>query len=305
MSNYLDNVIFQYYPSDIKKVVPLGNLSLRDFISAVKNTKPEILDKIEKIKNASNKGDLKLKSKLKSELYFFTPCILSDGKGRSYDNIKSFTGLCQIDFDGISNASKFRDFIFDTYKSVVLAGVSSSGMGVKALIRIPICSSVDEYKQYFCGLGYYLERFKGFDVAPYNPILPLYFFADKDLRFREDPTIAKVRGQKINEFKVFEGDIEVLENVLLWKKNKVKEFFTKGIDAIVSNGHPTVIGFSSMLGGYCASGYLSEDECMVLIEEVVYNNEYLSKDHRGYIKTAKNMLIRGMNSPLYLKCDEE
>ena len=37
-----------------------------------------------------------------------------------------------------------------------------------------------------------------------------------------------------------------------------------------------------------------------LIEEEINKNDYLSKNTRGYITTAKEMMRRGMSAPLFL-----
>lgn len=294
---------FPYYPNNINIVEPLGYTTLKEFVRAIREPREATKQLFADIKIASEKGDLKLKAELKKKLYYFTPCIDTDGKGRAYANITSFTGFMQIDFDGITYAAEFRDWFFKNVKSCVVCGISPSSFGIKALIRIPIVKTVDEFKSYFYGVSYYLEQYKGFDIAPQNCSLPLYMFNDPDARYREDAIVSTVRGEKINAFKKFEGEIEVLEDIESWKKERVKGIFIRGISNIVDNGHPQVVAYSSMLGGYCVSGYLSQDEAEVLIEEEINKSEYLSKDIKGYIRNAKNMLVRGMNGPLYLKGD--
>lgn len=298
MNDYLDTT-FPYYPSDIRSTKPLGSVSLRQFIEAVSNPKEKVRQLFIDIQKAAEKGDIRLKNELKKGLYFFNPCINTDGKGRSYDNITSFTGFCQIDFDGIPDAADFRDWFFDRCKSCAVVGVSSSGYGIKAITRIPIVKTVNEYKEYFYGLGYYLEELKGYDISPQNPALPLYLFHDPDTKWRDNAIVSKVRGEKINSFKKFEGDIEPMDNVSPKDKKTVISRFKSGIAKIDDNAHPQLLGYSLVLWGCCAAGYLSEDECEVLIEECISENEYMSKDTKGYIRNAKNMRDRGMSAPIY------
>ena len=93
MSNsYLDTK-FQYYPSDIRVVKPLGDITLYDYLYKIKNPTEQTVNLFKQIEEASSVGDLKLKAELKAKTYYFTPCIFSDGQGRSYSNIKSWTGL--------------------------------------------------------------------------------------------------------------------------------------------------------------------------------------------------------------------
>lgn len=298
------NTTFPYYPSNIKIVKPLGNISLKDFVRAVKDPKPEIIQLFEDIKKASKDQNIELKAKLKQKLFYFNPCVNTDGKGRAYANITSFTGFAQIDFDGINNPNEFRDWFFDNVKSCAVCGVSSSGMGAKAIVRIPVVTSVEEYKEYFYGMAYYLEKFKGFDIAPQNPVLPLYLFHDPEVKFREDATVSTVRGEKIGAFKPFSGEIKTVEGVEESKKEYIKNIYKKKIRDICNNGHPQVVSASCMLGGYYASGYISEEEGLYLMEEEIIENEYLTKDTKGYIRTAREMFYRGSSSPLYLEGDE-
>lgn len=302
--NYLDEIKFNYFPNNIETKRPLGEITLRQLIERIKNPKESTVKLFKGIKKASSEGNMKLKAELKSKLFYFTPCVKLNGRGRKYSDIVGFNGVVQIDFDGILNAKKFRDYLFDTFKSIIFAGVSASGRGVKVLIRIPEANSVEEFKEYFCGLAFYLERFRGFDVAPYNCVLPLYLFCDKDLKYRENPTISKVKGYKINEFKKFEGNISDLGQIDNLKEEDceyIKNIFKRGIGNIVSNGHPQVVKYSTVLGGYVVSGYIDEDSAFDLIEEEIYKNDYLSKNPRGYIRTAKEMMIRGTSSPLFLE----
>ena len=86
MSDYLQTK-FQYYPSDIRTVIPLGEISLYDYLYKIKNPTQQTVSLFKQIEEASSAGDLKLKSELKAKTYYFTPCIFSDGLGRSYSHI--------------------------------------------------------------------------------------------------------------------------------------------------------------------------------------------------------------------------
>jgi len=54
-------------------------------------------------------------------------------------------------------------------------------------------------------------------------------------------------------------------------------------------------------GGYAASGYLTQEEVEDILFFAIDNNSYLQKNTRGYKMTAKEMILKGMKSPLYLK----
>ena len=73
ITNFLDKVKFQYYPSSVYETVPLGFCSLREMLSAIKTPKDTILKIFKEIEEASKAGDKKHKDKLKSQLYNMNP----------------------------------------------------------------------------------------------------------------------------------------------------------------------------------------------------------------------------------------
>jgi hypothetical protein len=61
---------FQYYTGGIKSVVPKGIICINRFFDGVKNTKPEMLEMLNKISHASRIGDIDTKNYLKTKLIF-------------------------------------------------------------------------------------------------------------------------------------------------------------------------------------------------------------------------------------------
>jgi hypothetical protein len=301
MSDMLETT-FPYYPGKIWKAVPLGTVSLEEFIKAHIKPKENIKVIFNQIAQAEKDGDLEKKGLLKqNNLFYFTPCVTLDGVGRSYSSITGFTGLLVLDFDHIDNAEEFRDLLFERMKSIVVAYISPSGKGVKFFVKIPTVNSVDEFKEYFYGIAFYMERFVGFDPSSQNPVLPVFLSWDENLRFRENPETWTTRGLKIDEFRIIDGDFEPLENVSEEDRQTVLRIYSNGIGRIEDNGHPQVLSYSLMLWGYCAANYISELEAEEHIIECISNSVYLSKNTRGYIKSAMDMRKTGMSSPLFLK----
>jgi hypothetical protein len=299
----MEDVSFFYYPADVHIPTPLGRVSFQQFLKANKYPKGEIISLFEQIDEATKKGDLDLKRKLKSKLFYFTPCVETDGIGRSYSNIKGFTGLMVLDFDKLPDAPAFKQFLFDNLKCVVAAYLSPSKKGCKFIVKIPKCQTIDEFKSYFYGLGFYMEKYEGFDPSTQNCILPLYLSIDSDLLYRENADIWTEKGYKLDEFKVFDGEIEVLENISDKDKNRIKLILTKSIEKIVDSGHYIVRSTALCAGGYVASGYYTQEEAEEILFYLIENNDYCKKNLRGYKQTAKDMIIKGMKSPLYLKND--
>lgn len=297
----MNNIKFPYYPSDIKITKPLGYVTLEDFVRANKNPNDKMKDLFVRIQKASALGDLKTKAELKSQLFYFNPCVTTDGLGRKYDNITSFTGLCVLDFDKISFAKELKHEIFNKLPSCVCAFLSSSGFGCKFIVRIPRVYSVDEFKSYFYGLSYFFEHISGFDGSSQNPCLPLYMCWDEDFLYRPNAEVWDIRGDKIYGWNK-KGEIVNTEDINPTEDDRqfVINIVCKKIREIEDNGHPQVRSVALLLGGYIASGYICYDDAVELIENMIDENEYLQKNLIGYKKTARQMINKGMEKPLEL-----
>lgn len=303
MTNSYLNTKFQYYPSDIRIVKPLGEIALYDYLYKIKNPTEQTVSLFKQIEDASAIGDLKLKAELKAKTYYFTPCIFSDGQGRSYLNIKFWTGLMIIDVDGLTPeyAIEFKEYLFNTYKFFISVFLSASKRGVKGIVKIPICSSTDEFKSYFYGLMDKFQEYKGIDFSSKNCALANYLTYDRDLLYRLDATEWNGKGIQIDEFKIYDTESEPLENVTEEQTDKVKAIFSRGIDNIVDNAYPQMRNYSLMLGGYCSMGYITIEKAEDLIRDCISDNDYMSKNTKHYIKNGIDFLHRGLSAPLELK----
>ena len=301
MSSFLDSVSFQFFPAKIYESKPLGCLTLRQFLEVHKNPKQSTVDVIEKIKQASIDGDLKLKDELKqNNLYSFVPSVKLDGKGRGLVNVIGFNPVMLCEFDKIDHAVKLKERLFNKLKCVIAAWISPSGRGLKLLIKIPEPKSVEEYKEYYCGLAYYLSQYEGFDGVNFNIVLPLFLSYDRDILIREDAEEWTRRGGKINSFKVYEGDFEVPENIDEKIKERIVNKITFLVEQIEDNAHPKIRGISTVFGGLCSQYGFPIEEADDLMCNLIKQNNYTSKNIRGYCKTAKEFIRKGFLSPLEL-----
>jgi hypothetical protein len=300
-SSYIDNLKMQYFPSKIWEARPLGEVSLRQFIDSHKKPKPEIAEVFRKIKEAAKIGDLKTKDTLKqNHLFSFVPSVKLDGKGRCYENVIGFNPIMVVEFDKISHAEELKVDLFKRLKCIVAAYISPSRRGVKFLVRIPIPKSIEDYKAYWCGLAYHLSKFEGFDPANFNAVLPMFLSYDTEILVREDAEEWTERGGKEDSFKPFVGEFTPPENLTKQDTQEVVGLITYLINKIEDNGHYQVIAASSLLGGFVAGGYVEFDDGLELLYELIESNSYLSKNIKGYKKTAQTMLQKGMNGPLLL-----
>lgn len=288
------NPRFNYLVGDIRKATVQGSVSLANFLNRVREPQPKMVDLINKIRNANDKEKDFLKTKLPS----VTPCVyFNKGTTRKYSNIVKFTGIMMLDFDKIKDASIFRDLLFVQYPYLFAAWLSSSGKGVRAMVRIPECSTTDEFKERFEAVKNEMKHYMGFDSAPKNCVLPLFYSIDPDIKFR------------LVNVPIFEGRTKIHTpepKPITWIKPDSKKGkwainnTVKAIDKITDNGHPQLRAASYALGGYVGAGYLSEFEAVDLIEQLIRGNSYLSIKPDVYIQTAKTMIRKGANEPLML-----
>ena len=304
MSEIILNTEFQYYPSKVYVTEPLGKVKLKDMLNAIKNPKEKIKSVFKQIQKATLEGNMELKDKLKSEnLFYFTPSVTTDNKGRRYENIIQFNELMVVEFDKIDFAQELKKYLFCTLKCVVAAFTSPSGKGCKFIIKIPRPKNVEDYKSLYCGLAYHLDKIEGFDTANFNPLLPLYLSWDSDILIRDNPSIWTGRGQKVNYF-TLPPDTSKIEKKIVAIGEQEKSIVVSKINNIFAkihdNGHTQLVSGCLAIGGYIGAGYISEWEALNLVNNKIENNFYMSKNINGYKKTAMRFLRDGQRAPLYI-----
>lgn len=301
--NYLDDITFQYFGAKIWEATPLGTVTLRQFLDVHKSPKDSTVEVIEQIKIAAQNNDLKLKDNLKqNNLYSFVPSVKLDGLGRAYSNIEDFNSVMICEFDKIDHAKELKERLFNNLKCVIASWISPSGRGVKFLIRIKKPTSIDNYKEYYCGLAYYLSQYEGFDPANFNCCLPLFLSYDRDILIREDAEEWAQRGNKINFFDVNAPiDFEIPTDVEEQLEQEVEKSIDFLINRIEDNAHPQLLGISFLIGGWVAANYIGEELAYDTLISAVERNSYMNKNSNGYKATAKQMFLKGLNHPAEYK----
>lgn len=291
------NPLFNYYQADIKQVKPIGMVSLYQFFNAIRNPKPNILQIFKDIRKAAIDGNEEVKSKLKTQLYSFTPAVLVKDR-RAYKSIQAFTGLAPLDFDKLPNreyAEELKQYLFNDRKEIIAAWFSSSGQGVRALIKIPICKDVDEYKDRYAAIEKDFGVLKGFDPAPKNCVLPLFLSHDPQILTRSDAVTYRdiyrpIACNPIPQYKITGYD----------KSNMLSRWAQKKFEGISNCGHPTVRATSYALGGHIAGGYISYQDAETLLFQLIDQHPYLKAKAATYKKTVTTMLTQGQSQPLYI-----
>ena len=301
--NFIDSVSFQFFPARIYEATPIGNLTLRQFLEVHKTPKQSTVDVIEQIKIAARNGDLKLKDSLKqNNLYSFIPSVKLDGGGRGLINIIDYNPVMLVEFDKIDHAKELKERLFNNLKSVIATWISPSGRGLKVLVRIKKPKSVEEYKEYFCGLAYYLSQYEGFDGVNYNIVLPTFLSYDREILIREDAEEWTQRGNKTNFFDVNAPiDFEIPADIDEQLEQEVEKSIDFLIDRIEDNAHPQLLGVSFLIGGWAAANYIGEELAYDVLISAVERNSYMNKNLNGYKATAKQMFLKGLNHPAEYK----
>ncbi len=307
-----------WYSGNIRDSVCKGSVDIGQFVRAVREPSEPVKELITAIHTATVEGDMETKAKLKEQLYCFTPCsYVLPGNKRIYENINRFTGLVHLDFDKIDNALELKDYLWDNHPELVCAFLSPSGKGVKALMRIPRVTSVDEYKEHFLHIE---EMFTDlgldcFDHAPYNAILPLFLSWDPKVRYRKDATIytgkkalsdvSSYENLAITKPQFYVPDGETFGTQGYYKKITI-DIFTRKIDEITGEpGHNRMRDACLVLGSRSAAGYMTRSEAESLAQFCIQANPYLARKGKAglqnYIKTSLWAINRGQFSPKYYR----
>lgn len=291
----LSMITFNYYAADITKSMPLGEVTLDRFLSTIKFPRKPTKEIFERIRAAEEAGDMKLKGELKTKLYSFTPCVFVEGS-RKYDNIKHWTSLMVLDFDHLDAeyAKRWKLALFNEYKCIIAAWLSASHHGVRALVKIPVVHNVAEFKELFHGIQLELEKYKGWDKAPQNCILPCFLSYDPEMLQRENAT------EWIGRY-IAPVPPPVQQYIISDQSGSVERIIKSAIDKIVDNGHPQLRAAAYVLGGYVGGGNIDEAYAIQIIEQMIDGNAYLSQKASVYKGTARTMISKGKNQPLFVR----
>lgn len=300
MYNYTQ-LTFPYFQKGIETVVPSGNIRLDQFIEAVKNPKPKMKQAFLDIQAAAEKGDLKLKDKLKQEnLFFTTPSVKLNY--RNYASIEEFLPFAVFEYDKILYAEELKKYVFRRFKSCIFAFLSPSKTGCKFIFYIETPTSVKDYKELYFGLAHELDKFKGFDISNERCVLPLFNSWDENALFRGDAVKSTKRGFKTNAFDIDKPiDFEIPEDVDPKVEEKVLKKIDFLIDKIQDNAHPQLVGVCFLIGGWAGANFIGEEIAYDAMNEAIERNGYMSKNTSGYLTTGRQMFLKGVGQPAEFK----
>jgi predicted transcriptional regulator len=165
---------------------------------------------------------------------------------------------------------------------------------VRALVKIPVCTSVDEFKHYYAGIERHLNCYNGFDTAPKNCILPMFISYDAEILHRNDAQTWSTKYIEIVR-------PAVKQYIVDDKTSVIEKIIAKRINTITDTGHIILRATSYLLGGYVGANYIDYNDAISLINNLIDSQSYLSKKPSIYKATAKQMVDKGLNFPTYLQ----
>tara|TARA_R110002073_G_scaffold6363_4_gene37674 strand:- start:934 stop:1785 length:852 start_codon:yes stop_codon:yes gene_type:complete len=224
-------------------------------------------------------------------------------KGRRHEDIVSFTGLLFIDIDECKHPKTIKE-IMTKIKYTVAVWYSSSG-NVHALIKVPLCLNVDEFKRRYRAFIQLLEPLiKGLgkiDSITSNPTQLAFESYDAEIIVKNNPIVFEhilpVKKQSIQK-----GINLPTDECEKWCIN----WITRRVGLINTLGYPQLLKYAYSLGGYSAGGYISQS----LAEETLLNainiNEYFnSYESSGSLSTYQKGGIaafrKGLEKPIEWK----
>tara|TARA_R110000787_G_scaffold183311_1_gene295281 strand:+ start:247 stop:1047 length:801 start_codon:yes stop_codon:yes gene_type:complete len=260
---------------------------------------------LDAVRQASKEGNKKIKNELKTKLYSFTPGVMiPKGKARKIVNIQEFSGLFQMDFDGIptkQEAVDLKEQLFHDYPQIVCAYLSPSGLGVKCLMKITKCKNPEQYRRIYNAIEDQFDM-EYWDKATKNCVLPLFLSEDADILYRDfevSDTWIKERATVIhsapplNYVKPNHTDRQAK-----YFYDKTVRIFTDKMNAITDNGHPQLRDACLILGHRVSAGYIGQNEAEQMAINLINQSGYLKKGISGYTKTAIDRIKIGTDYPL-------
>lgn len=290
------NHFHSVYSGNIKNSVPIGTQNLQELIGCIRMPGQKTIDLIEQIRTET---DPKIKGALKTKLNAYTPCVLCGGN-RTYSSIVEFSGLMALDFDKLESveyAMELREYLFNEYSFIYATWLSSSGKGVRALVRVKKPNTVDEFKAHYAALERnYMDQYPGYDSAPKNAVLPLFQSYDPGMLYRSkaDEFDEVYTPPKVERFTPIVHRMTNDDD-----KNRAERRFFDKLETIDGAGHPVLRAASFVLGGHVGAGYITMQEAISLAVMAIDSHWYLSQKASAYKRTATEMIHKGATMPLY------
>lgn len=224
--------------------------------------------------------------------------------GRQHKDIKAYTGFMFMDIDECTDAQQVKD-IFINCSNTVATWFSFSG-NVHAIIKIPICLSLEEYKRRYQVFRDVLKEQIGdlgiFDNATSNPSLiafeshdPKIYISTKVRSFNAiyPPPPAPPKPKPLNTKDANHNTKRILEKI------------RQNVPNIQAPGYNQLLALSYVIGGHVGYGYIPSNVALEELKTSIRANAYFnSKESSGtlktYLKGGQSAFLKGIEKPLAL-----
>ena len=156
----------------------------------------------------------------------------------------------------------------------------------------------DEFKQFG-----HISGKPWFDGSGQNPTLSLFQSYDPDLLLSKTFTTWTKKGIRKT---AFEYDDTPTPIPIIKTSDKDRKTVLKSINTMFQNidqgtgGHPPLIKKCITIGGFVATGYITQSEAEQLVDWHIENHPYLQKGIKGYKKDARFGINEGLKRPVTL-----
>ena len=246
-------------------------------------TMPQALGRIkngrskEKIESIRNEKDKEVRNNYKSAL----PCVLFQGefKSRSVSGLDKASGFAIMDFDDVELPQALKiQLKMDEY--IYSCWISPSGNGVKALIKIPICKTDKEYKEYYNAL---LEKFKdaNADKSTKDISRVCYESYDPEIYINEDSKVFETKVTpkpiQVNQVAEVNDNATIFKKLTTWLSNQGEAF---------RSGERN--NFIFKLAAACCRYGLNESECISFCSLSFTDSTFSDRELIRTVKSAYN-----------------
>lgn len=222
---------------------------------------------------------------------------------RSKSDIVNFTGLLFIDVDKCTDHVAVKN-LFKRIRYTVMTYYSRSGKNVHAVIKIPVCKTVDEYERRFSSFMWqvedHLEGIAELDTMTANPVQMAFHSYDPEIFIKDNPETFELIDDPVVKPEVKKP---ISYNTGYPKQGGAIAYIRKVIPNIVSPGYVTLRSKSVLIGGWCGAGEAEAEKTLqALLEAITINQYFLSddsdKDIDEYQTLAESAFNEGFRHPI-------
>ena len=211
-------------------------------------------------------------------------CFGGQFSKRSRNSIQKGSGLLTLDFDKLKDLDSKRKEL-ESKPYIYSVFVSPSGVGLKALVKIPLTTDDKEYKKYYLALS---KEIKGIDESGKDISRACFFSYDPKIYINEKATtwdkkheeekLKMPKSQKNNDYHLANRCLNIIRGAMQGER------------------HTKILNASRLMGGYVQAEKIDYNEAVRLLEAEAYHKD--PEDFQTNKKAVYDGLEDGMKNPL-------